>query len=547
MSFAPGKRTPKPWSNVLANPRFGTLITESGGGYTWFTNSREFKLTSWANDSTTDSPSEWLYLRDEVTGEVSHPLPQNVASQEKYAVAHAAGYSRFQTLQSGLELQTTMFVAADDPVKMIRIRIANHTSMRRDLSLTYFVEWVLGVNRDVSQLHVRSAYDEERNAIVARNPYIPEFADQLAFLSVIGGKSQFVLGRQAFLGRQQDPASPLSLSQFKLTQGEDAGGDPGAAAHCSFVLQAGEQSEVTFLLGAAATRQEMATILSKYTTPEHCQSALDEVRSQREAEASVISLRTPSLATNILMNHWLPNQVLACRLWGRSAFYQSGGAYGFRDQLQDVMAVVYWKTRSSSREHLLRAASHQYVEGDVQHWWHPPRGAAPAPASPMTTSGYCSYDFPLRQRHRRHTRYSNRKASFLTSSPLQASRARALRTAGRLRRRRHTLRALLTRLNRAFRYGKHGLPLMGCGDWNDGMNRVGEEGHGESVWQGWFLLVLLDEFLPLMRTKGDKDQADAFAAKATELRSNLESTAWDGHWYLRAFFDDGTRARLRTK
>ena len=537
MTFESKNRPPRPWSNVLANPRLGTLVTESGGGYTWFTNSREFKLTSWANDPTTDTPSEWLYLRDEVTGDVHHPLPQNIANHEKYSVTHAAGYSRFTTTQHGLEVDSTIFVAVDDPVKLIRVRVTNRTSIRRSLSLTYFVEWVLGVNRDASLLHVRSHLDRELNAVIARNPYIPEFADQVAFLTAIAGNSQFVLGRQSFLGRQQDPAFPSALANSELPQNTDAAGDPGAAAHCKFALQAGEQSELVFVLGAAASQQELVALVNKYSSAATCENAFQHVRKQRQTEASVISLRTPSQATNILMNHWLPNQVLACRIWGRSAFYQSGGAYGFRDQLQDCMAVVYSRP-DLAREHLLRAAAHQFLEGDVQHWWHPPGGRGTRTKFSddylwlvLTVAHYVKVTGDIA--------VLDEKATFLTSPPLEPheqERYELPRESGtEASLYEHCQRAL----DRAFRLGPHGLPLMGCGDWNDGMNKVGEEGKGESVWVGWFLLVLLDEFLPLMRARGDVEKVDSLSQNANQLRSKLESEAWDGAWYRRAYFDDG--------
>lgn len=542
INVAAGNRPPKPWSNVLANPNFGTLITESGGGYTWFGNSREYKLTSWANDPTTDSPAEWLYLRDELTGEIFHPLPQNVTAPGRYSVTHSAASSRFHFQIDGLDLETTIFVPTEDSVKVIRVKVINHSNKRRSLSLTYFVEWVLGVNRDQSQLHVRSTLDTELDLLIARNPFISEFANQMAFLSAqpgkAGGKAKYLLGRQAFLGRQQSPAYPEALASRQFPTDVDKGQDPGGAAQVALSLAAGERDEIAFILGGATNKSQIAQVLHKYETPKNRQEALEEVTAKLRYDFSTISIETPSTATNLLMNQWLQSQVQACRLWGRSAFYQSGGAYGFRDQLQDVMAVIYWNPMLV-REHLIRAASHQYVEGDVQHWWHPPlgRGTRTRFADDylwllLVTAHYVNVTGDAS--------VLETKAPFLTSAPLQPHEQERYELPSDSGQEATLYEHCLRALNRAFRYGKHGLPLMGCGDWNDGMNRVGEEGHGESVWQGWFLLVLLDEFLPLMRAKGDSEQAEVFAAKATELRASLESTAWDGRWYLRAFFDDGT-------
>lgn len=538
MQFHAANRPPRPWSNVLANPRFGTLITESGGGYTWLFNSREFKLTSWSNDPSLDLPSEWLYLRDELSGEIFYPLPQNAESRGKYAVAHSAGYSRFLYQVDGIDLETTIGVPSDDPVKIVCIRIVNRSSKRRSLSLTYFVEWVLGVNRDVSQLHVRCTRDPEFDALLARNPYIQEFAEQTAFLTAVGAKPHFLIGRQTFLGRQQSPALPAALLHRQLPPSSDGGGDPGGAVQVTLSLAAGQQEEVVFLLGGAESKGKIPAILQKYSTSAKCVDAIKEVCERRREEFGVLSIETPSAATNLLMNQWLQSQVQACRVWGRSAFYQSGGAYGFRDQLQDVMAAVYWNPQLA-REHLLRAASHQYLEGDVQHWWHPPLGRG-------TRTRFADDYLWLLLVAAHYIKITgddaifNDRAPFLTShllEPHEHERYELPTDAGvdgTLYE--HCLKAL----DRAFRMGSHGLPLMGCGDWNDGMNKVGEGGQGESVWQGWFLLVILEEFLPLMRSRGDIERANEIEAKGKELRASLESHAWDGQWYRRAYFDDGT-------
>jgi cyclic beta-1,2-glucan synthetase len=538
ISLKTGNPAPKPWSNILANPQFGALVTETGGGFTWFGNSREFKLTSWTNDTSADSPSERLYLRDEQTGEIFFPLPQAVDRGGEYKVTHSAGFSRFTTAQNELKIETTLFVDVDDPIKVVRIEVLNTSAKRRELSLTYFVEWVLGVNRETSQLHVRSEYDKQVAALLARNPFIPEFADYTAFLAARGAVASYLPSRQLFFGRLGDPIQPAALRKQSFPVSEDVGGDPGGAAHCVVMLEPGEHKEIAFLVGACSGLEKIPQTLKRFETSRQRQIALERVVAARRSELEIVSIETPSAATNILMNHWLLHQVLSCRIWGRSGFYQSGGAYGFRDQLQDVMAIVYSRP-DLARDHLLRAASRQYLEGDVQHWWHPPVGRGTRTRFSddylwlvLTTAHYVKVSGDAAVLEERTT--------FLRSPPLEPHEQERYELPTQTEEDGSLYEHCLRTLDRAFRLGRHGLPLMGCGDWNDGMNKVGEGGEGESVWMGWFLLVLLEEFLPIMRQRGDSYKADTLAQKASDLRVHLEKEAWDGAWYKRAFFDDGT-------
>ncbi len=534
-----GRQTPEPWSNVIANPRFGCLVTESGGGYTWAENSREYKLTSWANDPVADPPAEWLYVRDERSGVVYRPLPQpgrDPASD--YVVEHRPGQSRFRCSRGGLEFETQVSVAADDPVKFVRVSVHNRDREAKALALTYYVEWVLGVHRRDTQLHLVSSLDAPSGALLARNRYHPVFPEHIAFLNVLGPQRSSTADRTEFLGRNRDALEPAAIVRASLSGQTGAGLDPCGAVQARLGLAAGERGEVVFLLGAGRDLEEVRTLLTRYSSSAAVTKEVHRQCDRWDEMLSAIQVCTPNPALDVLVNRWLIYQTLSCRLWARSAYYQSGGAYGFRDQLQDVMALVYCRP-DLAREHLLRAASRQYEEGDVQHWWHPPQGRG--------TRTRFSDDYlwlPLVTCH--YVRVTGDRTVLDEPAPLLISPLLEAREHERYELPQRSPHAptlyehCRLMFQRAFRLGPHGLPLMGCGDWNDGMNKVGELGQGESVWVGWFLLAILREFLPVMRERGDLAAADHLAAQARQLRQNLETHAWDGQWYRRAYFDDGT-------
>lgn len=530
--------SPMPWSNVIANPRLGCLVTESGGGFTWMQNSRENKLTTWANDPVADPPSEMLYLRDEETRTWWSPLSRPEQEQTEQWVRHGQGASRFLQTTHGLSQTVTISVAPEDPVKLILVSVTNTGETPRHLSATYYVEWVLGVAREQTRLHLVTESDPAAMAVLARNSYHPEYPEQWAFLRVIGQNSTFTADRQRFLGRNRDIERPLAMEESHLSEQCGVGYDPCGAVQTRFDLNPGETVEVVFVLGCGADRAEATGLLQKYATREVAQQAIDGARQQWDDILQTIQVKTPNRALDVLMNRWLVYQTLSCRMWGRSAYYQSGGAYGFRDQLQDVMALVYSRPQLV-REHILRAAQRQYEEGDVQHWWHPPTGRGTRTRFsddllflPFTVAHYISVTgdtaildedlpflrSPLLEPHE-HERYELPHVSTETGTLYE-----------------HCRRAIA----RGFRTGEHGLPLMGCGDWNDGMNKVGGHGRGESVWVGWFLLVVLERFLPLMDAQNDTVAAEEYRRRSDTLRAALEEHAWDGEWYRRAYFDDGT-------
>ncbi len=533
-----GRSTPAPWSNVIANPRFGVLVTESGGGFTWAGNSRQNKLTSWSNDPVSDPPSEMLYLRDDATQTVWCPLGHPAQTSDGGWVHHGQGYTRFLRVRGDLSWETLISIAPDDPVKFVCVTLHNRGQIDRPLTAAYFAELVLGVAREQTQLHLVSEWDDNRQAILVRNRYHPHFAEQTVFLKAIGRQCTATADRSEFLGRNQSLRNPAGLHQDGLSGACGAGLDPCAAVQSQFTLRGGQTAEIVFLLGCGADSEEAHRLLDRYATVDQVHAAVALTMKRWDDLLSAVQVKTPNRAFDLLVNRWLLYQVTSCRLWGRSAFYQSGGAYGFRDQLQDVMALVYSRP-DLAREHLLRAAARQYEAGDVQHWWHPPGGEGTRTRFsddllwlPFVTAHYV--------RVTGDTSVLDEVVPYLYSHPLAADETERYELPqishehGSLYE--HCLRAL----ERAFRVGDHGLPLMGCGDWNDGMNLVGALGRGESVWVGWFLLVLLDNLLPICEARGDTAIVARYRQQARDLRAALEQHGWDGEWYRRAYFDDGT-------
>jgi cyclic beta-1,2-glucan synthetase len=529
---------PAPWTNVIANHRFGFLVTEGGAGYTWSGNSQLNRLTPWSNDPVSDPPGEVVYLRDEETGEFWSPTPLPVPSLATTIVRHAQGYTAFERRVHGLWHEMFLFVPLDDPVKLIVLKVKNLGDRPRRLSATFYVEWVLGGVRDTQAPQVVTELDSESGAVLARNAYRTDFASHVAIADISLRPFTATGDRTEFLGRHGSTAAPAALRRTALSGRFGATLDPCAALHAPFVLGPGEEKEIVFLLGEADDLPGAQELPRRYREPSQAWGALEAVKARWESVLTAVQVRTPDPAFDLLLNRWLPYQVLSCRLWGRSALYQSGGAYGFRDQLQDVMALVYGAPEET-RAQILRAAARQFTAGDVQHWWHPPAGRGVRTrisddflwlplvvAHYVTTTGDAAIlDEPVpfldapELSPGQEDNYGLPAVS-ADSAPLYD----------------HCVRAL----EHAMRFGAHGLPLMGTGDWNDGMNRVGSLGRGESVWLAWFLLTVLDRFARLADARGDSARASTCRERAGTLLTAIEASAWDGRWYLRAFFDDGT-------
>ena len=538
ISLRGGERPPAPWTNVLANPDFGCLVTEAGGGYTWAGNSQMNRLTPWSNDPVSDPPGEVVYLRDEETGEFWTPTPAPCGGEATTIVRHGQGYSRFTRTSYGLEQDLLVLVSPTAPVKLFHLRIRNLGDRPRRLSATFYVEWVVGTQRDQAPLQVVCAADPESGALFATNAWAGEFAGRVAFAEVSRRPRSFATDRAEFLGREGATSSPAALARERLSDRAAELGDPCGAIMTHLELAPGGTDEIVFVLGQAESAEEARRLADAYANPVRARLTLEEVQAQWDRVLGAVQVRTPDPALDLMLNRWLLYQTLACRMWGRSGFYQSGGAFGFRDQLQDAMALVYGAPQEA-RAQILRAAARQFEEGDVQHWWHPPAGQGV-----RTRITDDLYFLPLVTCH--YVRVTgdaailDERVPFLRAPVLKPDQEEDFNLPAVSDQTEALYEHCVRALEYGLKLGPHGIPLMGTGDWNDGMNKVGAHGQGESVWNGWFMLTTLRDFGALADDRGDTARAAWCRERAEALRAALEEHAWDGRWYRRAYFDDGT-------
>jgi cellobiose phosphorylase len=544
ITLAPDGWTPLPWTNVLANPEFGCLVTESSVGSSWSLNSRENRLTPWSNDPVSDPPADVFYLQDRESGRLWSPTPLPIRGEGAYTVRHGQGYTVYAHTADALDSELTLFVPPDRPVRIARLALHNAGSATRQINVTNYVEWVLGVTRDPSARFVITAWDEAGQALTARNPYNNEFAGRLAFLAPLsaleGVAPRYTADRATFLGRNGRLAGPAALAgpAGALNGHTGAGLDPCAAILLSLTLPPGATVTVAYALGEVAEAGELGPLLADLRAPGAVDAALAATQAAWDALLGTIQVQTPDPALDLLVNRWLLYQALVCRVWARSAFYQGGGAYGFRDQLQDVLALLH-TAPALAREQIVRAAGRQFAEGDVQHWWHPPTGRGVRTRFsddllwlPFVTAQYleATGDWGV----------LDEQQPFLDAPPLRPGQEDAYLHPGTSNETatvyEHCVRALL----HGDTQGAHGLPLMGAGDWNDGMNRVGLHGKGESVWDGWFLAATLARWAAVADHRGDGERAAWCRAEVERLRGVMGPAAWDGAWFRRAYMDDGT-------
>ncbi|ERM80629.1 hypothetical protein P872_12930 [Rhodonellum psychrophilum GCM71 = DSM 17998] len=532
------KTTPAPWVNVIANPGFGSVISQNGSAYTWSINAHEYRITPWHNDPVSDTGGEAFYLRDEKTGHFWSPSPFPRAGKTPYITTHGFGYSTFEHSEMGLHSEMCVFVDKDLPVKFIVLKIKNQSGTHRKISAVGFMEMILGDLRSKTNMHVFSEWDQPNGALLFRNRYNTAFAEKICFFKVEGAERCFTGDRGEFIGRNRNLEDPQALHRTKLSGSLGAGLDPCAALQVKFDLLEGEEKEIIFQLGTGNNPAEVEALLQKFADQESVKTSLQAVKEYWEEMVSTVQVTTPDPALDILTNGWLTYQTIACRIFARSGFYQSGGAFGFRDQLQDVLALLHSKPMLA-REQILLSASRQFVEGDVQHWWHPPEGRG------VRTT--CSDDLLwlpyVLSRYITDTGDSqilDEQVGFLEGRLLAEGEDSIydLPSTSNLKASlyEHGVRAI----NQSLRFGSHGLPLIGSGDWNDGMDQVGHKGQGESVWLAFFLYDVLSRYEAIASGYGDSLFADTCRTTAKTLKAKIEASGWDGEWYLRAFFDDGS-------
>ncbi len=529
---------PQPWTNVIANPGFGFIASETGAGCTWSQNSRENRLTPWYNDPVLDPHGEALYLRDEDSGVFWSLAPGPIPQPVPYEIRHGFGYSRYRHRSQGLEQELCLFTPREDPVKIAWARLRNTSGRPRRLSLFAYARLVLGVLPGAARTRIER--DATAGILLAEN-HNREFSGRIAFAAIAPFDSvplYFTGDRAEFIGRHGNPACPAALAGNRILSGRLGSDlDPCFVLQTTIRLEPGATLEQAFLLGEAGGRDEVRRLTARYREDGAVAAALAEVRIFWRDWLSAVQVKTPVPALDLLVNGWAAYQTLSCRLWGRSAFYQSGGAFGFRDQLQDAAALIHHDPELTRRQLLLHAA-HQFVEGDVLHWWHPPLGQGvrtrfsddllwlPCLAAfyARNTGDWSLFGEPVPFIKARLLEPGEDEA-FL--EPDEADKTASLYE--------HCCRAL----DRSLTQGAHGLPLMGGGDWNDGMNRVGREGRGESVWLGFFLYHILGEFVGVCGQHGDHNRARRYAAFRRHLAEALNRDGWDGDWYRRAWYDNG--------
>jgi cyclic beta-1,2-glucan synthetase len=534
-----GQWTPAPWINVIANPSFGFQTSVEGSGYTWAINSQQNQLTPWSNDPVTDRPGEVFYVRDEDDGTLWTPTALPIREETKeYVVRHGQGYSRFEHLSHSISLELLQHVAPDDPIKISRLKIVNQSNRARRLSITAYVEWLLGASRAATAPFIVTEIDPETNAMFARNHWSTGFGTRVAFADLAGDQHSWTGDRQEFLGRNGTLDCPAALTAgTDLTKQVGGGLDACGALQTKIALAAGESTEIVFFLGEAATKAEAVSLIKRYRVAD-LDAVFEAATGVWNDLLETVQVKTPDRTMDVLMNRWLLYQTLACRVWARAAFYQASGAYGFRDQLQDIMALGVAKPQIA-RAHLLRAAARQFIEGDVQHWWLPPLGQGVRTRIsddrlwlPYATAQYIEVTGDLG--------VLDESVPFLDGAQLKPHEHESFFQPA-ISDKRESLYAHCARaLDSSLAVGAHGLPLMGTGDWNDGMNRVGAGGKGESIWLGWFLYAALSAFAPLADRRGDRTRSADWRGHAAKLQQSLERDGWDGGWYRRAYFDDGT-------
>lgn len=538
ITLEPGQSTPAPWVNVIASPHIGTVVSESGCGYTWVDNAHECRLTPFHNDALSDSSGEALYIRDEETGAFWSPTPLPARGQSGYVCRHGFGYSAFEHYEAGIASEMYTYVAMDAPVKFVVVKLRNRSERARRLSLTGYWELVLGEWRHTNMMHVVTESDPHSGALFAHNAYGREWANRTVYVQVSESARTVTGNRTEFIGRNGSLANPAAMKRTHLSGKTGAGLDPCAAIQTQIELAKGQEREIVFVFGAASNIDHAQHLVQQYGGTAGARQALESVWEYWNHTLGAVYVETPDAALNVLANGWLIYQTLSCRLWGRSGYYQSGGAYGFRDQLQDTMALIH-ATPWLAREQLIRCAERQFLQGDVQHWWHPPNGQGVRTHfsddylwMPYATCRYvlATGDTGVldEQVHFLEGRALNTEEEAYYDHPQRSTEAANLYE--------HCVRAI----KHGLRFGIHKLPLIGCGDWNDGMNLIGRDGKGESVWLAWFLYQNLQQFAALARSRNDVDFADECIKQADDLRNNIEANAWDGAWYRRAFFDDGT-------
>lgn len=533
-------KTPAPWINVISNKSFGFTISESGAGFTWADNSRENKLSTWSNDAVSDTPSEIIYLRNDATGNIFSPTPLPIREKEPYKIVHNMGHTTFSHKSNGVAQTYTTFVPVEsEKIKISIVTLENLSTTTQELSVFHYIRPVLGVSEQFSEPFICSEKLNAPEAILLKNSYNSDFKNNIVFLSGSLNQYSFTCDRQEFFGSSGTLDSPGALKNEKLSGAAGAGFYPCGAIQYKTKLKPSETVEFVLLLGSGGSMSEISSLCNKYHSLKACKAALEKVKTFWKNLLGTITVTTPEPSIDLMLNSWLSYQTIVCRLWARSGFYQSGGAYGFRDQLQDVLSIINLLPEEAKEQIILHCA-HQFTDGDVQHWWHPGtnnKGIRTKFSDDLLWLPYTLAEYVEKTNDKKLLRI---EVPFLTEPPLKEHEderygiPQVANETGSVYE--HCIRAI----ERAIKFGSHGIPLMGSGDWNDGMNTVGNKGQGESIWMGWFLCSVLTKFSVICKHMNDLERSKKYLKIADEISANIDANAWDGQWYRRAYFDDGT-------
>ncbi|MBV1818751.1 hypothetical protein L0P54_06735 [Anaerosalibacter bizertensis] len=536
-----GLNTPLPWINVIANRNFGFIVSETGAGFSWAHNSRENKLTPWYNDAVVNLPGEIIYLRDDDTGYIWNITSSPIREKEDYVITHGQGYSKFNHFSQGIEQELTLYTALDHNIKMNLIKLKNHSSFERKLTLVYFVRPVLGVTDEITDKFIETDMDEKEEIFLIKNSTNVDFRNSSIFIGTSEKIKSYTGNRREFIGDLGSLEDPEALKKERLSNTVGIGYDPCSSIEVEVTIPSGSEKELVMVLGESGSVENGYSMIKRYRKLDKAKEELTKVKEYWKEKLEKIQIDTPELSMNLIMNNWLMYQTIVSRLWGRTGFYQVGGAFGGRDQIQDVMNCLYIAPEECKKQ-IINNCRHQFVEGDIQHWWHPnPMDKVHKGIRSKYSDDLLWLPFVVAEYLMITEDYSilEEKVPYIESVILSSEEQERYEVPNMSEKIGTVYEHCIKAIEKSLKFGERGIPLMGSGDWNDGMNKVGYKGKGESIWLGWFLGSILSKFVPICKKVGDLDRSKRYEELINNIKESIEKNGWDGDWYLRAYFDDG--------
>ena len=538
------EKLPTVWSHILANEQFGTLVTESMGGYTWYKNSRLNRITTWHNHPVTDIPSEAIYLQDKESKKIWSVGLNPCPDENDYYITYGFGYAKYLHHSKGLTQRLEMFVPMDDPVKMQILNLENNELKKKKLKLVYYLKPVLGEDELKTNGYLDLKFYENSNLICMKNLNEDENFSQYLFVSSSEKITSYTGSKSSFFGKG-NLTHPDSIDQIELNKENSLWQDGIIAIQCEVELEALESKKVIFTLGVGKDVLECQDLSYQYRNTSKVYEEYENTKRYWRELLGKIQVTTPLESTNILLNGWLLYQVITSRLWGKTGYYQSGGAFGFRDQLQDVLSLKYTNPEILKNQ-IIKHSEHQFIEGDVEHWWHEEtkRGIRTKFSDDRLWLVYLTEEY---LDFTGDSSILDVQIPYIAGEPLTegtderydlhlpSDQVESLYE--------HCKKAIQVSLD----FGENGLPKIGSGDWNDGFSTVGNQGKGESIWLGFFLYEVLKRFIPICLERKEEELVKQYEQIMEKLKRALNSNGWDGRWFRRAFMDDGNVLRKYSK